>query len=254
MGNLYWDQEKRADTPYWLQMFDVNIYSVEELCYLIRKRTMLIDRSIMTEEFVLFMEEKLGVPVKTLRQMVHFNGSLAGYCEEILGNSRFSISHEEWNTIKETLQENELLTPFVRLVRQADALFEQGHYFKAFHAYAQNMSSAKEATEKAYLLSQMAKCSFYLFHYDVAADFFMKSYQAFREEKSMFGYLLCKRFMMSKQQYIAYATQNQEYYELTLKVERLYEQAREEAARKMDAMLSMPDRNDLIAQFREMMD
>lgn len=254
MGNLYWNNEKISDTPFWLQSFDLNIYSLEELCYLIRKKTMLVDRSMMTDELLLFLEEKLSVQVHDLRQMVHFNGSLAGFCEELLQHSQFPVSVEEWGQIKETLRENELLTPFVRMVRQADMMFSQKHYFKAFHAYAKNIALAGEQAQRGYLLGQMAKCAFFLFHYDVAAEFFLKSYQECQDEKSMLGYLLCKRFMMSKQQYVSFATQNQEYYELILQAERVYEQAKQKAQLKVDTMLAMPGKNVLINEFREMMD
>lgn len=253
MSKLYWQNEKKADKPYRLEVFDLNIYSVEELCYLIRKRTKLIDRSIMNDALLTYMDG-LGHSVTSLRQLVHFNGSLAMYCQELLSFSQFPISPSEWETIRRILNENELLTPFVRYVRQADAWFEEGHYFKAFHAYARNMQVAEKDTEKAYLYGQMAKSAFYLFHYDVAAEFFMKSYQTFREEAMLFGYLLCKRFMMTKQQYVTFATQNQEYYELTLRVERFYDEEQKKAQAQADAMLSMPDRETLIREFREMME
>lgn len=254
MSKLYWQNEKKADTPYRLELFDLNIYSIEELCYLIRRKTSLIDRSIMKDELLSFLDDSLGYSVTSLRQLVHFNGSLATYCRELLSFSQFPVSKEEWETIRNTLNENELLTPFVRLVRQADALFEEGHYFKAFHAYAGNMKIAAKDTERAYLYGQMAKAAFFLFHYDVAAEFFMKSYQVFKEEKTLIGYLLCKRFMMTKQEYIAFATRNQEYYELTLRVERLYDETQEKAKAQTDAMLSMPDKEALLKEFREMME
>lgn len=254
MSKLYWQNEKKAKKPYRLELFDLNIYSIEELCYLIRNKTTLIDRSIMCDGLLSYLDDELGYQVSSMRQLVHFKGSLSTYCQELLSLSQFPVSKDEWERIRETLNENELLTPFVRMVRQADALFEEEHYYKAFHAYAGNLQVAQKNTEKAYLYAQMAKSAFLLFHYDVAEEFFMKSYHECEEESSLLGFLLCKRFIMSKQQYISFATRNQEYYELTLRVERLYEQMQEKARAQADTMLAMPDKDMLIREFRGMME
>lgn len=254
MAKLYWCDGKIADTPFYLNAFDLNIYSLEELCYLIRKKTGLVDRTLMDEKLLYYMENMLGKPVASLRQMIQMNEPLARFCEAILSLSKFPVSADEWDEIQRMLQENEHLTPFARLVRQADSMFEDGRYFKAFHAYAQNIAAAGTNTQRAYLYGQMAKAAFFLFHYEVAEEFFMRSYKEFEEEDMLMGYLLCKRMEMSKQQYIQFATLNQAYYEKTLEVEKLYEASLEKANMQQDVVLKMPERKQLIREFREMME
>lgn len=254
MAKLYWCDGKIADTPFYLKAFDLNIYSLEELCYLIRKKTSLVDRTLMDEKLLYYMENSLGKPVTSLRQMIQVEDPLTRFCEAILSLSKFPISKDEWIEIQHTLQENEHLTLFVRMVRQADVMFEDGRYFKAFHAYAKNLSVAETNTQRAYLFAQMAKAAFFLFQYDVAEEFFLKSYQEFEEKETIIGYLLCKRFQMTKQEYIQFATRNQQYYEMTLEVEKIFDEAMEKANMQQDVALSKPNRNQLIREFREMME
>lgn len=254
MSRVCWCVGKKSEKPYWLEAFQVSIYSMEELCYLIRRKTVLADTSLMTDELLDYMEHALCLEIKQLRAYVGSGGSLEGFCRMVLALGQCIVSAEEWEKIRDTLTENAGLTPFERNVRRAEDMLKQGRYFAAFQAYGKLTGQTGQVDEQALLYGQMAKAAFYLFHYRVAADCFRKSYELSGSRDMRIGFFICQRFLMSRQQYIAYTTKNGADYELSLQVERLFEEAQKKAQAQADAVLSLPDEQRLVREFREMME
>lgn len=254
MSKLFWCVGKKAQRPYRLEAFQVSIYSMEELCYLIRRQTDLADKSLMDEALLQYIDDELGLETGELRRLVRFGGSLGTFCQMLLELGECSIPPAEWEEIKSRLAVSEALTPFEGKMKQADTKLEKGNYFAALQAYGRLVGQTEDAGQKAALYGQMGKAAFYLFHYQAAADFFYKSCMLAENTEMRMGYLLCLRFLMDRQEYVRYTTQDETDYELSLMVERMVTDAQERAQARADAMPERPDRRKLIKEFREMME
>lgn len=254
MSRVFWCVGKKSDQPFWLEAFQVSIYSLEELCYLIRKKTELVDESLMTEELIAFMEHALCLETKQLRTHVESGGSLEEFCRMILCLGQCRIPDEAWEKIHDTLAANAEMTPFERNIRRAEDWLKQGRYFAAFQSFGRLAGQTDQASQQAELYGQMGRAAFYLFHYRVAADCFEKSYSLSKNRDMRFGYFLCQRFLMNRQQYMTFTTKNEEDYELSMQVERLFAEAQKRAKAQADAVLTLPDERSLVREFREMME
>lgn len=52
---------RRAEKPYYMERFYVNLYSVEELCFLFVDRAELLDGEIVQREMVRWLDEECGL-------------------------------------------------------------------------------------------------------------------------------------------------------------------------------------------------
>ena len=57
-GQMILGTGRRAETPYYMERFYVNLYSVEELCFLFVDRAELLDAEIMQRDLVRWLEEE----------------------------------------------------------------------------------------------------------------------------------------------------------------------------------------------------
>ena len=71
---------RRAENPYYMERFYVNLYSVEELCFLFVDRAELLDAEIVQKGMIRWLEEEcsLGDLAHTLDALL--NSSLCGCC------------------------------------------------------------------------------------------------------------------------------------------------------------------------------
>lgn len=254
MSRVFWCVGEKSNQPLWMEAFQVSVYSLEELCYLIRKKTNLVDLTLMRQDVLDFMEHALKLNVSQLRECVANGCSLSEYCRKLLDVGACMVSEEEWKKIRDILAENEEMTPFESRLRRADDRFAQKQYFAAFQAYGALATQTGDREQKALLYGRMAKAAFYLFQYRVASAFFEKSDSLSNDPDMKIGHFLCERYLMSRQEYIAYTTKSPEDYALSLRVEHIYEEAQKKAQAQADAALILPDEHSLIQEFRGMME
>ncbi len=66
MGQIILGTGKYAEKPYFIDKFYINVYSVEELCYILVEKAQMLDPEIMQRDLVQWLDEQCG-----LNQLAH---------------------------------------------------------------------------------------------------------------------------------------------------------------------------------------
>lgn len=243
---------QRLQKPYQVAMH-TDIFSMEELCYYITVHADMLDQGFMWEDLADAVEQmELFDLAGSLRQLLHFQGSLHTFCRMILEEAAY-VSADKMTELMETLTKNETLTPLKRKQKQADGLYSQKAYMQAITLYRELLREETEQENKAVLLEQIGKCMAQLFEYGLAEAQFMESYRLGRKE-ALHLYLLCRRMQMTKEEFVRFITEHEAYYESALTVEQEYESALQTAEDTLKQMEGLPDMDSLRETYRVMME
>ena len=230
-----------------------DIFSMEELCYYITVHADMLDQGFMREDLADAVEQmELFDLAGSLRQLLHFQGSLHTFCRMILEEAAY-VSADKMTELMETLTKNETLTPLKRKQKQADGLYSQKAYMQAITLYRELLREETEQENKAVLLEQIGKCMAQLFEYGLAEAQFMESYRLGRKE-ALHLYLFCRRMQMTKEEFVRFITEHEAYYESALTVEQEYESALQTAEDTLKQMEGLPDMDSLRETYRVMME
>lgn len=219
---------RRAEIPYYVERFYVNLYSVEELCFLFVDRAELLDGEIMQREMVRWLEEQCGLSdlAHTLSALMNRKGSAAAYVGEIL--EYVSIYPPEViQRTEEIVRSNEGLSPYERHKAKADYLLGEKRYLAALQQY-QSLLSVVPDTEKlliARLYHNMGTACAGMFLFEQAADLYRRSYEIDGKREGLIMYLAALRMGHREKAYIDYIAEHPEYHDLSLEVERIVKQA-----------------------------
>lgn len=219
---------RRAVRPYYVERFYVNLYSVEELCYLLVEKAALLDAEIMQREMAGWLEAQCGLSdlAHTLEALLNRKASVAAYVGAIL--SYVGIYPAE--TIRQTeeiVRGNEGLSPYERLGARADYLFGEKRYLAALQQY-RNLALTLPETEKLLLgriYHNMGSAYAGMFLYERAAEWFMKSYETDGKREGLVMYLAALRMGQQEKAYIDFIAEHPEYHDVSLEVERLIKRA-----------------------------
>lgn len=219
---------RRSAHPYYVERFYVNLYSVEELCFLLVDKAALLDAEIMQREMVRWLESQCGLSelAHTLEAILNRKGSVASFVGAILAYVNIYPA-EKIRQTEEIVRGNEGLNPYERLGARADYLFGEKRYLAALQQY-QSLVLTLPETEKLLLgriYHNMGAAYAGMFLYDQAAVWFMKSHETDGKREGLLLYLAALRMGQKEKIYIDYIAEHPEYHELSLEVERLVRRA-----------------------------
>ena len=153
MGLILCDN-KIAKYPYHIEELGVNLYSMEELCFVIYEHPMLVMENFVNERLLAFLEgslEKVEL-ARHLRKMDKYsNEELLTY---ILENSGF-YKKSEINKYKQRLAGYNSMSPSEYLKNKADYMFELGKYGKAVSSYIRILKLPKGRTSGSRFLGNV---------------------------------------------------------------------------------------------------
>lgn len=219
---------RRAESPYYVERFYVNLYSVEELCFLFVDRAELLDGEIMRREMVRWLEEQCGLSdlAHTLSALMNRNGSTAAYVGAVLEYVNI-YPPEVIRRTEEIVRGNEGLSPYERHKAKADYLLGEKRYLAALQQY-QSLALAVPESEKLLLgrvYHNMGTACAGMFLYGQAADWFLRSYETDGKREGLTMYLAALRMGKQEKAYIDYIAEHPEYHDLSLEVERMVKRA-----------------------------
>ena len=86
MSQIILGTGRYAEEPFFVEKFYVNLYSVEELCYLLVEKAELLDQELMRRELVQWLDEQCGLDrlAHTLYALLNQNGSIVAFAGTIL--------------------------------------------------------------------------------------------------------------------------------------------------------------------------
>ncbi len=214
--------------PYYVDKFYVNLYSIEELCYLLVEKAELLDSDIMQRELVQWMDEQCGLNdlAHTLYSLLNQNGSVVAFVGTIL--EYVNLYPEEVITkTEQVVKGNEGLNTYERKKAKADYMLQNRKYLMALKQYYSLLEQLPETDKslRSAVLHNMGVTCAEMFMFEQAADLFMQAYGLDRNEESLEMYLASMRMHFEDKEYITFIAGHPEYHDTSLRVERRMNQA-----------------------------
>ena len=219
---------RRAENPYHMERFYVNLYSVEELCFLLVDRAELLDGDIIQRGMIRWLEEECDLSdlAHELDALINRKGTTAAFVGAILEYVNIYPADVRERT-EEIVRGNEGLSPYERQKAKADYLLGEKRYLAALQQY-QNLAYGVPDNEKlllARLYHNMGVACAGMFLYGQAADWFKKAYETDGKREGLTMYLAALRMGKQEKAYIDYIAEHPEYHDLSLEVERMIKRA-----------------------------
>lgn len=228
MGQIILGTGKYAEKPYFIDKFYINLYSVEELCYILVEKAEMLDPEIMQRDLVQWLDEQCGLNqlAHALYSLLNQNGSTAAFAGIILEYVNLYPT-DVVARVEETVRGNEGLSPWERGKSKADYLLQNGRYYGALKQYYALLMQIDETDHKlkAQVLHNMGVVYARLFMFQQAAQWFLKAYEADGAEESLALYLTSVRLYSQDNEYVSFVAEHPEYHNTSLQVEKRMEQA-----------------------------
>lgn len=228
MSRIILGTGRYADSPFYVEKFYVNLYSVEELCYLLVEKAELLDQDIMQRELVRWLDEQCGLNqlAHTLYSLLNQNGSTAAFVGTILEYVNLYPA-ETTSQTEQIIRNNEGLNPYERGKAKADYMLQSRKYYTALKQYYSLLGQIPETENllRAGIMHNMGVTCAKLFMFRQAADCFLQAYETDGNEDSLELYLAALRMHYDDKDYVNYIAGHPEYHNVSLKVERQMDRA-----------------------------
>lgn len=231
MGRILLCTGRYARNPYRFESVCVNVYCVEELCYLFASNPFMIDQSVMNRELPKWLDQECG-----LRELAHQLLNLLGkgcqtgtFVSTIMCYVNY-CTPEEVKKIDEVLQSNVGLNDYERQKKQADFLLKNRRYRLAIEEYDRlcRLLPDTESALKPLIYHNMGVAYTGMFLFEMAARYFKRAYDMTGNEESGTEFLAARRLLLSEEAYIEFIAEHGEYYNLSQQVEKRLTKARGE--------------------------
>lgn len=214
---------KYAKTPYRFKSLCINIYCVEELCYLFASNPFMIHNDIMDRELAQWLDEQCGLPDLSHQLLQLFRkGSQPSLFVSTILDYVNCCTEKEKKKIEEVLSDNAGLNDYARQKKQGDYLLKNHRYRLALETY-ENLCIELPETESALkpaLYHNMGVAYAGFFAFETAAKYFKRAYDMSGKEESGVQYLTALRLHLRENAYIAFIAEHGEYHNMSLKVEK----------------------------------
>lgn len=234
-----------AQIPYCVPGVDINVYSMEELCYCIRENSYLIDSTLMNDDLLSWIDRECGLRslAKTLYSYVHRRGVLSSFVTAIFQYVGL-YDHEEIEKLEKVLQQGAGLNRYERKKAQIDFLVKKKKYLHAIKEYDSMLAQWKQEESEGEVMPS-GRCLASIYHnkgvalagmmlYKSAAISFCEAYKLDARGDYLKDFLACKRMELSDQEYIAFAATIPEALQVTLMLEKEMELLNEQWCRQAD--------------------
>ena len=227
MGRIILGTGVYSDSPYFMEKFYVNLYSVEELCYLFVEKAELLDRDVMRRDLIQWLDEQCGLSqlAHTLYSLMNQNGSVSAFAGTILEYVGLYPAVVIEQT-EQTIRSNEGLNPYERGKAKADHMLQSRKFFMALRQYHSLLAQIPETDRKlrGSIYHNMGVACAKMFMFRQAEEWFRR----FQEVHYQRGYRLEQRmdFLMQAGLSFVEAIDVDTHGEVTEESERIYVVAR----------------------------
>lgn len=148
MGELLLCNRPIAAMPYYIEALSLNIYSLEELCYLMEKNLFLLEEEILSEELFFWIEQEVLEPelAQNLRECSKKEYGIAKAAELIFRETGY-LSKEAENRVLEQIREIQHRPALERRKMRADRYVETKKYSSAILEYRRILYLEEECSK-----------------------------------------------------------------------------------------------------------
>lgn len=241
-----------AKTSYCIPGLEMQVFSMEELCYCLKENAFLLDLSLLDEKLVDWIvgECKLKELATRLYPLVRKQGSLSSFVALIFDYVGL-YDEETLRELDSVLKEGAGLSRIEKRKNQIDNLVEKKKYVTAVHQYEELFELWQEEcrcgiempTEKvkAGIFHNMGVALAGMMEYKEAAAAFKAAWDIYKSDESYLAYFAAKRMELNEKDYLAFIAEQPDSYELSLQLERKLEHLRgefckQESYRKLEQL------------------
>jgi tetratricopeptide (TPR) repeat protein len=232
-----------AETPYYIEKVYVNVYSAEELCYVIYENAFLLDKDILDRKLTDWIDKQLKLHdlARDLTVLINQNASAAAFAGTILSYVGF-YSKDEISRVESILRMNVSMNVFEKWKAKADFLVENRHFVLAISEYEKLLKSLpdNETMLQANIYNNLGIAYLKLYLFDSAEKCFMSSYETDNNEEAYRNYLTVKRLSLSDDDYIRLIAEEERAYKTSILIETDMDEATK-AFELSDAALELKD-------------
>lgn len=215
-----------AKTPYWVDRSELNLYSIEELCFYIRENVVLIDKEFMNIRLAEWVEQECKLPElgQDLLSCMREKASLTIFINRILKTVPY-CTEEEMKEINKQLIENEDMNNWEKRKNRIDFYLKNGKYAVALREYEilRKELGNEDMKLAARISYNIGTIYAHLHIFGMAAENYLRAYKEEESEENFFAYLAAKRMMLSDKEYIDFVAQEVSHYDISLRLEKTIE-------------------------------
>jgi len=200
MGALLLCNHPIAAMPYYIEALSLNIYSMEELCYVIEHHPFLMDEGFFCEELISWIDRDAGEGelAEQLRQTLRKELGITKLIELIL-NATGYLNYEAGMNILGQIREMQHKTVFERRKMRADRYVENKKYINALLEYRRILQMEEECKKNPVVCGNIwhnqGTVFARLFLFGEARDCFEKAYQYHMNLESIYAAMAACRYL-----------------------------------------------------------
>ena len=200
MGALLLCNRPIAAMPYYIEALSLNIYSLEELCYVIEHHPFLLDEGFFDDDMICWIEREAGEE-KLAEQLRHARRKELGITKlvELILNATGYLSYEAGMNILGQIREMQHKTVFERRKMRADRYVENKKYINALLEYRRILQMEEECKKNPVMCGNIwhNQGTVYarLFLFREARECFEKAYRYHMNLESIYEAMAACRYL-----------------------------------------------------------
>ena len=250
---------KVAANPYYFEKVYANLYSMEELCYVLYENAFLIDKDILDKKLVEWIDKECGLTdlARNLYMLINTNalpGAFVGTILEYVGY----YTQDEIEKAESILRMNVSLNVFEKWTAKADFLYENKHYYLALKEYERVLSSIEEEETdlRSRIYNNMGVTYMALRIYDTAVECFKKAYEINNDANAFRHLLTAERMRLPEAEYIKLIADSEDAYRMSIPIETEIEELEAEfdasdKAKHLKSLFELKDQKDAALYYDE---
>lgn len=192
MGELLLCNHPIAAMPYYIDTLSLNIYSIEELCYVIEHHTYLMEEHFFDEELIAWLEREVGEVelAEQLRQSKQNETGITKIVEQVLNAAGYLNYSTALNVVSQ-IREMQHMSVFERRKMRADHYVENKQYIQALFEYRHILQMEEECRKNPVVCGNIwhnqGIIFANLFLFEEAGTCFEKAYKYHMNIESIYG-------------------------------------------------------------------
>ncbi len=250
---------REAENPFYFDKVYLNVYSIEELCYVLFENAFLIDNDIVSKDLADWIYKECGLSdlANSLYTLINQRAQAVSFVGTILDYAGY-YTKEEVEKAESILRLNVSMSVFEKWKAKADFLYENRHYNLAIREYERVLETLNESETvlKSRILNNMGVTYMALYLTDKAAECFKRAYAENGNEEAFRNYVAAMRIKLPENEYIRFAATDDMVAKAGILVETEFKEAGEafestERARSMKDAFSLKEKGNSTLYYEE---
>lgn len=220
-----------AKTPFLFKNSEINIYSMEELCYYFMENLQTLDQEIVTLELTDWIKKecRLVELAEELETYVRKNVSVVSFVT-VLFEKTAIYTQPMIKQAERILKEQAALSPFERWKKKADRLYQSGKFHQAQSIYSRLLDEVpqEDTLLRANLYYNIGSIYAMNFDYMEAAEHFKEAYQMEPVERTKLAYILAMKQALNDFDYGVFQRSHEDWHNDFVHAESMFETAKGE--------------------------